>query len=105
MEIFAYEYATKNLCYPKNESNPRVPMYKLFDLVAGTSTGSLLATTVVLPESKENRVNKYWADDAISIYVNNGTAVFKKYELSKITYSTCIIILIVVGAVLGYYIG
>lgn len=64
------------MCYPKDDTNPRIPMYKLFDMVAGTSTGSLLAATIALPKSKEERVNKFWADDAINIYTEKGGEVF-----------------------------
>jgi len=39
-------------------------MSTLFDMVAGTSTGALLATTLVLPSNKTDKdtvKNMYWA--------------------------------------------
>jgi patatin-like phospholipase/acyl hydrolase len=70
MENYAYEYATEQLCYPKNEVK-KLSMYKLFDMFAGTSTGSLLVSALVLPSSEstpENKTNMYWATDAVNIY-------------------------------------
>ena len=54
-------------------------MHTLFDMISGTSTGSLLTTSLVLPKSKEDRTNRFFADDVIEIYRVNGTDVFKKY--------------------------
>lgn len=51
-------------------------MHKLFDMVAGTSTGSLLTTSITLPVSKENRTNRYYSDDVINIYKYQGKDVF-----------------------------
>ena len=65
MEQFAYDYSTQNLCYPQDPTNERVSLSKVFDMVAGTSTGSLLATCVVIPDVKDPTKNRYYADDAI----------------------------------------
>ena len=48
MERYAYNYSREAYCLPERQSG-RVSMAELFDLVAGTSTGSILATTLVLP--------------------------------------------------------
>lgn len=54
METYAYEYANKTYCIPQRK-NEKVSMAELFDLVAGTSTGSLLATALVIPnDDKES---------------------------------------------------
>ena len=49
MEEFAYNYSVENYNYPKNESNPRISMSKLFNMVAGTSTGALLSSAIAMP--------------------------------------------------------
>jgi patatin-like phospholipase/acyl hydrolase len=76
MEEFAYEYATEQYCMP-NRTNGRVSMAELFDMVAGTSTGSLLATALVFPNNVTNGTpNMYFAQDALDIYVNEAPVVF-----------------------------
>jgi hypothetical protein len=64
-------------------------MADLFDMVSGTSTGSLLATAIVLPNPNYNSTsnssevsrNLFWAEDAIKIYTERGSEVFSYYEL------------------------
>ena len=45
-------------------------MAELFDMVSGTSTGSLLATSLILPNPDKNstQINKFFASDALKIY-------------------------------------
>lgn len=69
MEKYAYNYTRDEYCIPERDTL-RVSMAELFDMVAGTSTGSLLATSIVLPNNDTNspRINKFFAEDAIKIY-------------------------------------
>ena len=64
MEKASHDYAVKTYCFPER-SNGRISMAELFDLVAGTSTGSLLATALVIPNdneaTKKDQVNKFFA--------------------------------------------
>ena len=63
MEQYAYEYAVDKLCYAPTKIK-KISMSTLFDMVAGTSTGALLATTLVLPSNKTDKdtvKNMYWA--------------------------------------------
>jgi hypothetical protein len=48
IEQEAYTYANTELCYPTNDVK-KIPSSKLFDLVAGTSTGSLIASALAMP--------------------------------------------------------
>ena len=82
METFAYKYATEDLCHPKNPQNERIPMSKIFDMVAGTSTGSLLSTALVIPAVDDPSANRYYADDAAKIYTSKAGQVFTKYKLT-----------------------
>lgn len=105
MEQYAYNYSTQNLCYPVDPQNERISLSKIFDMVAGTSTGSLLATSVVIPEVNNLTTNRYYADDAIEIYTTRGKDVFQKYVLSPIFYALGIIGFSAVGGMIGLQIG
>jgi hypothetical protein len=114
MESYAFEYANKEYCYQELEYAPGVdrkqlPMFMLFDLVAGTSTGSLLATAIVLPNNNTamypEQKNKFFAEDAIRIYKENGSTVFKKFTYSLTTLILGITAFTALGALIGYNIG
>lgn len=61
MEKYAYNYTIENYCDAEN-TDQKISMSRLFDLVAGTSTGSLLATAIVLPKNGSSPpVNLYYA--------------------------------------------
>jgi patatin-like phospholipase/acyl hydrolase len=76
MEKYAYNYTVDTYCMPTSDVE-KMSLSLLFDLVAGTSTGSLLATAIVLPEKGSDPPrNKYYAQDAIEIYSVYGTTVF-----------------------------
>ena len=53
-------------------------MSEIFDLVAGTSTGSLLATALVIPNDDATSIqkNKFFADKVIEVYSDMGPRVF-----------------------------
>lgn len=84
-------------------------MYMLFDLVAGTSTGSLLATAIVLPNNNTaeypDQKNKFFAEEAIKVYKDNGSVVFKKFTYSLTTLIIGIVGFALLGALIGYNIG
>ena len=56
-------------------------MAEFFDMISGTSTGSLLAASLVLPNPNDTSKNLYWAEDAIKIYTDKGAEVFQHFEL------------------------
>lgn len=63
MEDYAYEYT--NLTYGLAERpRKKISMSELFDMVSGTSTGSLLTTAIVLPDKVDPSKNMYFADNA-----------------------------------------
>ncbi len=81
-------------------------MSELYDMIAGTSTGSLLATSLVFPNDPNNATrNKYFADDAINIYIDKGSIVFTKYYISAWARFVGTLIFTAVGCLLGFYIG
>lgn len=81
-------------------------MSELFDLIAGTSTGSLLTTSLILPNGNKNGTrNKFFADDAIDIYQNKASVVFTKYQITNWSRFWGTIIFSVIGGLLGIFIG
>ena len=105
MEHYAYEYSTDKLCYPKDPQNERISLSKVFDMVAGTSTGSLLATSIVIPAVDNKTVNRYYSDDAIKIYTTRGKDVFQTYEMDTWVNVLGIAIFAVVGGLIGILMG
>ena len=108
MEGYSYRYARDAYCIPARD-NEQLSLSEIFDMVAGTSTGSLLATTIVFPDKSPNPQfpgkNKYFAETAISIYADKASSVFKLFELSIWGRILGTIIFTLVGALLGLYIG
>ncbi len=59
------------------------PICELFDLIAGTSTGGILAATLTLPDSFGKP--KYTAEQVCSAYFEHGGDIFHKSLLRSIT--------------------
>ncbi len=58
------------------EKTVNKPVSEIFDLIAGTSTGGILALCLTLPDN--NGKPKYKAIDILELYVNEGKRIFKK---------------------------
>ncbi|MFV2060765.1 MAG: patatin-like phospholipase family protein [Gammaproteobacteria bacterium] len=63
----------KKLQFKTNNPDARIGQY--FDLVAGTSTGAILAAVYVCPG--ENAELKFSAQDAVDFYLKNGEKIFR----------------------------
>lgn len=64
------------------EKRTKKPLSKLFDLIAGTSTGGIISLGVTLP-NKDN-LPKYKASDLADLYVNYGGEIFHNSLFRKI---------------------
>ena len=58
MEEYAYSYSV-SMGYIEENDNGTISMSNLFDFIAGTSTGSLLVATLVMPDPSDNTTNLY----------------------------------------------
>ena len=121
-EEYAYEYAmSKNYDIPKyknettNEMIKRMPMKDIFDMIAGTSTGSILATGLSISSGRKNPIPykgrnddlpKYWAEGAVDIYTGGGAAIFRRNGLTTgvvvVAYVLCILFFLTVFGLIGY---
>jgi len=52
------------------------PIWQSFDLIAGTSTGGLLASALTIPKSPGIREAKYTLNDILNVYLNRGQEIF-----------------------------
>ena len=61
------------------------PIWKSFDLIAGTSTGGLIASALTIPKTKELKEAKYSLDDILKVYLERGQEIFppRKTALGK----------------------
>lgn len=63
-----------------DNSNRKLGDY--FDMIAGTSTGGILACLYLIPG--EDGKAKYSAKDAVDLYINNGEAIFDRTTAHKL---------------------
>jgi patatin-like phospholipase/acyl hydrolase len=59
-------------------NDPRIKIGSLIDLVAGTSTGSIVGCMMILPAEKSKNFPKYHMEEISKMYIDMGPGVFKK---------------------------
>ena len=52
------------------------PIWKSFDLIAGTSTGGLIAGALTIPKTPGVKTAKYSIDDILKVYLERGKEIF-----------------------------
>lgn len=75
MEDLAYIKARDTYNIPERK-NEKIGMGELFDMIAGTSTGALLGATLVIPESENSKLPKYYANDYMKTFKDKGAEIY-----------------------------
>ena len=109
MEKFAFDYATeKGYTFPKYEGRDGIlAMKDMFDMTAGTSTGSILAAGLVYPnkDRMEEKEPKFFADDLLKIYSERGGEIFVKSSLSGFISFVYLVLYVAIFGVIGFFVG
>ena len=83
MELYAFEYSTsKGYDFPKypplngTARDDVIHMKDLFDMMAGTSTGSIISAALAFPSDDTlptgEQVPQYWSKEVIDVYAKQG---------------------------------
>lgn len=111
IEQYAYEYSSiKGYDIPTYPNRSEViAMKDLFNMTAGTSTGSIISAGLSYPlgDSEEERhIPKFFAKEVVDIYVNNGDMIFSKSEgASDLIKVLIFLVFVAVWGVLFFFIG
>lgn len=95
MELYAYEYAKKQGYEIKTFKNAdgdlqsdRIHMSQLFDMLAGTSTGSIISSALTYPNpatlSQAKPDPYYYANTMIYLYSEKGNVIFQSGEIDYV---------------------
>lgn len=86
MEQNSYDQAVRSYCIPQNKAG-RIAMPALFDTIAGSETGAIIASALVIPsddkhvtytdQNPELKKNKNWAVDVKTWFYDNTDRLYK----------------------------
>ena len=100
MEQKAYQIAQRDLCFPDRDEG-RIAMHELFDFIAGSETGGIIASTLVIPNDDESSLqkNKYFATKSLKFFEDN---VDKIWVDQKVPVTTRLLIIgIIISLICG----
>lgn len=84
LEKLSYYIANELYCIPKRD-NERIAMPELFDMISGSETGSLIGGALVIPNddpnTKDTRINKWFASDTTKFFYDESATLYKDQEM------------------------
>jgi len=110
IEKFAYKYAKKKgynvPTYTDENGKLRKSMHlkDIFDMTAGTSTGSIIAAALAYPE-KDGKKPKYFMNTILEIYTTKADQIFVSNKFSGLTTFLWVFLFVAIFAASGYYHG
>lgn len=81
-------------------------MVELFDMLAGSETGAILASTLTIKNNdpKKNQINKYFADTVVKFFDDNLDSIYKDNDFDYWVYMLIICISMTFFGVISYFI-
>jgi patatin-like phospholipase/acyl hydrolase len=85
LELLAYYSARDNYCIPERESG-RIAMPELFDLISGSETGAIIASSLNIPNPVDKRtkdsfgnvqINKNFANETSDLFQKNAKDLYR----------------------------
>ena len=65
------------------EEKTGLPTFEMFDLIAGTSTGGIIALGLTKPKTVGKQEAKFKAQDLVKLYQDNGSTIFNQPSLFR----------------------
>lgn len=82
-------------------------MPELFDMIAGSETGALIASSLVVPNldpaTNATQINKFWANDTSEYFKINAASLYVDQKMPWITNLIILVIAITLVSSLTYY--
>jgi patatin-like phospholipase/acyl hydrolase len=96
--------ARREYCIPQRDSE-RIAMTELFDLIAGSETGAIIASTLVLPndDKTSTQKNKYFASTSQEWFKANVDTLYKDRQMPVILKVVITVLLMSVICAVVYF--
>ena len=103
MEKKSYLIARREFCIEKRRSK-RVAMYELFDMLAGSETGAIIASTLVMPtdDPTAKLKNKHWSTKSNAFFKENVDILYQESNMPESIKSILSLIFLVIVGVIAF---
>lgn len=79
-------------------------MVELFDMLAGSETGAILASTLTIKndDKNSNQTNKYFAERVVTFFEENLDTIYKDRDFEKWVYVLIICVSMIIFGFISY---
>jgi patatin-like phospholipase/acyl hydrolase len=106
MEKYAYNVARRDFCIVERKSG-RIAMPELFDMISGSETGAIIATTINLPntnpETRAIQKNHFFADRAVQFFEENVDSLYRDGQMGWFPKLVIIVAAILIAGSFSYW--